>query len=158
MEVLFIVIIIIVYIIQGVFWGNITNKVIEDKGYYDNWFWWGFFFNWIALLVAFSKPVKIKDTSYDDGMLLEKWNDGNKHNNGRWECAFCHLVNESIVSTCACGKDREESEQYAKSQNTGVKEEDIILLLREYKELMDDGIITQAEFNAKKKELLRNQG
>ena len=37
-----------------------------------------------------------------------------------------------------------------KSQN----EEDVLHLLREYKTLLDEGILTQEEFEAKKKELL----
>ncbi|MBQ7146890.1 MAG: SHOCT domain-containing protein [Lachnospiraceae bacterium] len=38
--------------------GFATKKVIENKGYRENWFWWGFFFGLIALIVAFSKPEK----------------------------------------------------------------------------------------------------
>jgi len=39
-------------------------------------------------------------------------------------------------------------------QLTGTSESDIISLLKEYKDLMDSGIITEEEFNKKKKELL----
>lgn len=36
-------------------WGVVVNKVIENKGYKENWFWWGFFFGVFALIVAITK-------------------------------------------------------------------------------------------------------
>ena len=33
----------------------VVNKVIENKGYQENWFWWGFFFGIFALIVALTK-------------------------------------------------------------------------------------------------------
>ena len=33
-------------LIWCIIWGIVVNKVIENKGYQENWFWWGFFF-WI---------------------------------------------------------------------------------------------------------------
>lgn len=57
----------IVYIISamiwGVVWGMVTNKIIENKGYNENWFWWGFFFSWIAAIVAATKP-QINESYY----------------------------------------------------------------------------------------------
>ena len=51
---------IFVYIFIAVFWGCIwgfaTQSVIQNRGYDENWFWWGFFFGFIALIVAASKP------------------------------------------------------------------------------------------------------
>lgn len=43
-------------ILWGVVWGLIVKSVIENKGYQENWFWWGFFFGIIALIVALTKP------------------------------------------------------------------------------------------------------
>lgn len=37
-------------IIGGVIWGFATQAVIENKGYYDNWFWWGFSSDLLHLL------------------------------------------------------------------------------------------------------------
>lgn len=31
------------YCIYGTVWGVVVNKVIENKGYQENWFWWGFY-------------------------------------------------------------------------------------------------------------------
>ena len=40
----------------GCLWGWAVNKVIKSKGYDENWFWWGFFLGWIALVIALIKP------------------------------------------------------------------------------------------------------
>lgn len=57
----------IIAIISGVVWGTIwgvaTNKVLENKGYDDNWFWWGFFFSFIPLIIACTKPQKYNHLS-----------------------------------------------------------------------------------------------
>jgi len=42
-------------IVGGIIWGIVVNKVIENKGYEENWFWWGFFFGIFALIVALTK-------------------------------------------------------------------------------------------------------
>lgn len=152
--ILFIIFIIIVFIAQGIFWGNATRRVMYNKGYYDDWFWRGFFFSRAAFTEALSRPEIHRDT-YQEETLLEKRYEGGLFNDDRWECTFCHSLNESIVSTCACGKSREESIKHAGDQNNVITEQNIISLLKEYKELMDNGIITQAEFDTKKRELLK---
>ena len=48
----------IVAIIMGVVFGYACRKVVNNKGYTEDWFWWGFFFGIIALLVALTKPEK----------------------------------------------------------------------------------------------------
>ena len=45
-----------VYIIYGIIFGIVVNKVLENKGYNENWFWWGFLFGIFAVIVALSKP------------------------------------------------------------------------------------------------------
>ena len=42
-------------VLGGIIWGVVVNKVIENKGYEENWFWWGFFFGFFALIVALTK-------------------------------------------------------------------------------------------------------
>lgn len=37
-------------------WGWAVNKIVKNRGYDENWFWWGFFFGLIALIVALTKP------------------------------------------------------------------------------------------------------
>lgn len=58
---------ILAYFILGILWGIATNKVIENKGYQENWFWWGFFFNFIGFVVALTKPEnRTYSNNYDD--------------------------------------------------------------------------------------------
>ncbi|MCI9078212.1 MAG: SHOCT domain-containing protein [Lachnospiraceae bacterium] len=151
------IIVIIVFVIQGVFWGITTNRVMYNKGYCDDWFWKGFFFSGAAFAAALSKPAKDNGT-YQEDILLEKIHKEDLLNNDGWECPFCHSLNGSIVSTCGCGKSREYGMEYIKQQNTSIPEQNTILLLKEYKELMDNGVITQEEFDIKKRKLLKNNG
>lgn len=48
-------------IVWGIIWGIVVNNVIQNKGYEENWFWWGFFFCFFALIVALTKPVVDND-------------------------------------------------------------------------------------------------
>lgn len=52
------------YAIYGCIFGAATNAVVRNKGYQENWFWWGFFFGLIALLVALSKPDRNANRVY----------------------------------------------------------------------------------------------
>ncbi len=47
---------VIIYLAFGVVWGLVVNKIIQNKGYSENWFWWGFFFGIFALIAALIKP------------------------------------------------------------------------------------------------------
>lgn len=50
------VVVLIIGIVQGIVWGIVADKIIENKGYKENWFWWGFFFSFFAMIVALTKP------------------------------------------------------------------------------------------------------
>lgn len=43
-------------IIGSVIWGFATQAVINNKGYNENWFWWGFLFGIISFIIALTKP------------------------------------------------------------------------------------------------------
>lgn len=49
----------IMWVIMGTIFGIATNAIIRNRGYNENWFWWGFFFLAIAMLVALSKPERV---------------------------------------------------------------------------------------------------
>lgn len=38
--------------------GHLTNVVLRNRGYYDNWFWWGFFCGIAPIIAAFILPDK----------------------------------------------------------------------------------------------------
>ncbi len=77
---------------------------------------------------------------------------------GGWQCA-CGKVNASYVSSCSCGRSKsgdlppepapvipEEPDEDTEVRNAQA--------IREYKKLLDEGILTAEEFEAKKKQLL----
>lgn len=76
---------------------------------------------------------------------------------GGWRCG-CGRVNASYVSSCSCGRSKiEEPIQEPAPVRLSEPVEDELqnaAAIREYKKLMDDGIITAEEFEAKKKQLL----
>ena len=175
----------IIVIAQAIIFGFATKIVIENKGYHDNWFWWGFFFGIIALIVACAKPQNIDYSSYSSqpsrptypsyqtSYVSNLSNAADKVHNenilaaGGWKC-ICGRVHASYVSSCSCGKsksevkdaefkkkqeeERRQTEQ--KKQAETMDESSKVAAIKEYKELMDTGIISQEEFEAKKKQLL----
>ena len=70
-------VIIISVIIWAIIWGIATNKVIQNKGYEENWFLWGFLFGVIAFIVACTKqPQNIDYISEADRVdLIKKYKD-----------------------------------------------------------------------------------
>ncbi len=55
----------IIALIAGVIWGIVVNKIIQEKGYTENWFCWGFFFGIFALIAALRKP-DISQEEYEE--------------------------------------------------------------------------------------------
>lgn len=161
---------VVIVIAWGLIWGFATKAVIRNKGYNENWFWWGFFFGFIALLVALSKRENCTANDNDNGRSAKTIT------NDEWMCT-CGRINSAYVSTCACGKNKRDvlnppMPPTAKEQNAEhlppqpavqeTKPADCpetelsrIEAIRKYKELLDAEILTQEEFEAKKKQLLR---
>lgn len=91
---------------------------------------------------------------------------------GGWECS-CGRVQADYVSTCSCGKNKREvlraqlekgqeekrqveskEQEMVKKYTENMDERNKVTAIKEYKELMDAGIISPEEFEAKKKQLL----
>ena len=72
-----------------------------------------------------------------------------------WRCPSCGKPHASYDSFCSCGASRpkaaapEASESNAAPDTVDAAEE-----IRKYKQLLDEGILTQEEFDAKKKQIL----
>lgn len=112
---------VVIYCVWGSVWGWAVNKVIENKGYRDNWFWWGFFFGMIAMLVALTKPDLPRTTAEENGSYF---GDGGSivgpnyvfrgfggeqkadYTKSEWRCTHCGSVNAGYVGTCGCGWDK----------------------------------------------------
>jgi len=157
----FLCFIVIVQAVQGI----AANLIIQNKGYNDNWFWWGFFFGFVAILVALSKP-EVTSVSYSENLLLKKMETEHILNNGGWKCCFCNSINASCVTSCSCGKSKDESEYQKKriekatgtsAGNFAEREIKTIELIEQYKKLLDSGTLTQEEFETKKQALLSSE-
>ena len=74
---------------------------------------------------------------------------------GGWKCEYCGQIHPSYDSFCSCGASRYEEvpkpKETVKQTNTNG---DPFIEIRRYKELLDDGIITQEEYESKKKQIL----
>lgn len=166
-------------IVYGVIWGWACNKVIENKGYNENWFWWGFWFGFIAFIVALTKP----DINYNTYNEVDRYGNVNPYGdsklsqmakerteaeimrNGGWKCSNCGRTNTGLVGTCACGWTKYQSENKVEEttqieetkkekQNSRNVESENLDILKKYKELLDMGAISQEEFDKKKNEIL----
>ena len=150
-------------LIYALVMGFATQIVIENKGYKDNWFWWGFFFGLIALIVAVARPQCISSMEMNDVLVgdQEKKNELKRKDERMlqedgWMC-ICGKLNASYVGTCSCGRTRSDVEAYRKKiekeQNQG-EESERLKQLQQYKALLDCGALTEEEFSAKKRQLL----
>ena len=155
---------IIGFIIGGFIWGAIVQATIERKNIEEDWFWWGFFFGPIAFLVASTQPQN--DTyNYMDSDFLTKKKDAYKTEtkaaNGfsHWECKKCGRINYPYVGTCACGATNTVKILAKKELTSNTTPNNKFAFspadeIAKYKRLLDEGAITEEEYNAKKKKLL----
>ena len=147
-------------VIWGLIWGFATRAIIYNKGYSDNWFWWGFFFGFIALIVALSKSDNHHSAkSYGSSMIRNTTRDEQIIAAGGWKCS-CGRTNYHYVSTCVCGRSKNDdvtapTKTLPSSQTShSILNESNIEAVRNYKKLLDEGVITQEELEKKKKQLL----
>ena len=170
--------IIMCYVIYGVIWGVACNSVVRNKGYYENWFWLGFFFGFIAFIVALTKSdCRGRQVPYQNTMAI-KQNDsftnktsyGGKDTSDSWTCIKCKKVHPGYNGVCQCGTTKSSSiEEYRRIalEKFGIKEEnnnnlmnqkqdsysneiERLEIIKKYKELLDMGVITEEEFAEKK--------
>jgi len=65
-----------------------------------------------------------------------------------WKCSNCGKVNPNYVTTCTCGETPDKSRRKESEKQT--MEE-----LKQYKELLDMGAITEEQFEEKKNQLMK---
>lgn len=115
----------IIYAIQGIVWAVAVRTIVTYKGYNGgHWGLWGFLFQFIAALVAFSLPsaemVQIRDKL--DELLARSGGEGTSSptpkpapspapssktvsRDGTWKCKSCGEINESSSISCKnCGE------------------------------------------------------
>ena len=85
--------------------------------------------------------------------------------NGGWKCHRCQTVNPAHIGFCGCGMTRGQNKEIDKKNEnkqpekleeikTQQNENDKFDEIKKYKELLDTGIITEEQFETKKKQLL----
>lgn len=151
------------FIVRGLIWGFVSQTVNENKGY-DGGFGWGFWLGLIGLIVVAIKPENISHSNYSAPSIpatSEQINIERGMLNSGWKCDKCGRYNPEYTTRCACGMakavnetNRRIADKKAKAPSPQQQELDNLRLVKEYKELLDAGAITEAEFEAKKKELL----
>lgn len=141
----------ILLIVQGLIFGFATDAVIRNKGYDENWFWWGFFFGLVALVVAVAKPDNTVTVSYE---IRQQNHEKALLNENGWKCSQCGTVHPHYTGTCGCGNTKSASLEAEQKKQKQASELENLQKLKAYKELLDSGVITEEEFEKKKKELL----
>ncbi len=143
-------------IIEGLICGFVAKKIGENKGY-DNQFWWGFWLGVIGVIVVAVKPdnsnrqVNQYPVYQQSAPQVQTEPQKPKETipEGFWKCPNCGKLYSQYTKSCNCGYQRVDSSEKKESQ-----ENDVMESLKKYKQLLDDGIITEEDFNAKKKQIL----
>ena len=74
---------------------------------------------------------------------------------GSWKCENCGKLHPDTDSVCVCGASRPKAADPKASESKAAPDiVDAAEEIRKYKQLFDEGILTQEEFDAKKKQLL----
>lgn len=135
--------------------GLLTRHINKGKGY-GGGFWWGFFLGVIGIvIVVIRRP---KDDPIMDRREVEEENQRFLNEHDGWECPCCTRLHGPLENECVCGFKLNEEviiEEEKRTQDVYARkaenEADIIL---KYKKMYDDGLITESEFEAKKKQIL----
>ena len=116
-------------IVYSIIWGVVCKKVIENKGYEESWFWWGFFFGIFAFFVAISKPQRVVENKVVGNTYLSRIAEESTRTRilkeGGWECPNCKAMNVRGLITCNCGTRKPDPygavEKKTNSKETGWK-------------------------------------
>ncbi|MBP3507258.1 MAG: hypothetical protein J6K43_12760 [Lachnospiraceae bacterium] len=90
----------------------LCNYIVHRKGNINNWFWWGFFFGFIALIVAwcqkdYSYKQHDKDTNGFSNSEDKEKRDKEILKSGGWKCYDCGCVNKKQIMKCiGCNTDK----------------------------------------------------
>lgn len=134
------------YIIMLCIFGAISKHINESKGYYGG-FAWGFWLGIIGIIVVACRPENRSSYIHmDDYAHMDYENE--------WKCYACGRINQNYVTTCLCGCDKNGKSTLpvpeSKSGTGNVMSE-----LKKYKEMLDAGLITDEDYENKKKELMK---
>lgn len=152
----------IVNMVFAFIFGGITKAINESKGYAGG-FAWGFWLGIIGILVvAFRRPVYSPPTKSiiipEHEEILPPQAVSQPDSPEGWQCT-CGRFHPRYVTSCVCGNNKHDALNPKTQSDTQdaaepVDETKNIAALKEYKQLLDDGVLTQEEFDEKKKAIL----
>ena len=114
MEVLFVFVAIVVFVLHGLFWGFIVSVAADKRGHNESFFIWGFFLGWVGLLIVLAKEPVFTAAPANTRYLSKKLEEEKfktVRTVGDWEC-ICGRINQNYVGTCACGRTKAEVMNY----------------------------------------------
>ncbi len=159
------------YLIGGIICGAICVAIASGRGM-SGGFWWGFFLGIIGIIVVAvmpnDKPVQQTSSYYNGnpsscsiGNSIDKRNrEEDILASGGWRCNNCGKVNFGYTYGCDCGARKGDPVPPKPLKSTVINEDSeenpqsVAEEIRKFKQLADDGIITEQEFEKKKKQLL----
>lgn len=146
----------IIGLVVSCVFGIITKSINESKGYYGG-FAWGFFLGWIGILVVALRQAPYYTPSesiivHKEETLPYQAITTQPANINSWKCS-CGRCNADYVRTCVCGITKRDAALGLSVADISDEEARNITLLKEYKALLDSNVITQEEFEAKKKSI-----
>ena len=134
--------------------GAISKVVNEKNGYYGG-FAWGFWLGIIGIvIVAVRQPPFHQSTESiiipERGEKLPASAVAEEDIPNSWQCR-CGRYNAQYVSSCVCGVSKREALS-PETEETANQDDEMkkISALKEYKQLLDNGVITQEEFESGK--------
>lgn len=141
----------IIGIIVACIFGAITKNINESKGY-NGGFAWGFWLGVIGIIVVACRQPNPYYTNPRESIIRKQPPApiNEVATQGGWKCT-CGRGHANYETSCICGRSKAEVLALVKKENNASNNVDTI---KEYKKLLDDGIITEEEFDAKKKQLL----
>lgn len=171
-------------IIGAVISGLICDKILANKGYEreeNHGFLLGFFLGWIGVIICICKKnlykeqmmkISYMNSNYPpQGQYNNTYHQpqqqsrtlfkGDAESNDGWTCV-CGARNKDYEGTChRCGKSKHEQKEARAAIQTAVDQrkittsaDDTAQQIKDYKKLLDDGLITEEEFTAKKRSIL----
>lgn len=154
----------IVLLIYCCIWGAVCNAIVSSKNYppeRNHGFAWGFWLGLIGLIVCACKPnyfetyegrqnIPNNSMSYD-ARKLDPYN-ANFATEEMVICACGARIRRTDKFCTICGRPNQNNQLYS-PHNSAKPQNDPDLIVK-YKKMLDDGLITEEELNAKKKQIL----
>ena len=152
-------------ICYALIFGFACKAILSGKGYGDEYypnhgFAWGFWLGWIGLIVCVCKPDVRKEVNakYEsEEQKVEKHNTVSQslEAEGFWRCPECGELYSKYATKCKCGYEKVkrgiESNELKGSSLSG---EEAMEKINSLKQMLDNNLISQEEFDKKKKDIL----